>query len=340
MAPLSPELAERLAGLAGRFHRRLVASAVGRLVTYGVPYDRAQDVGEELVQEVWADVARKQRNEGRVLGPEPVDEETARRHLYGEVKHAVFHHLTAPQRVEEAADFGEPQWRGLTAGPMDASQGPLTDRCRELLEGLSPRMREAMVERCYGVPEARLAELLGVGTSAAHNLVCRAVARLRGQTPVDRHARRKAEDAVREPVAPEELSAGQREALERMPQDVQIALLLRLAGVSFPVIAKRTGYSVNTVSRWAAQYACVLDPAAVPDGDGLPEGWLRLASGLSERHRQAVIERSGGASWPQIAELLGCSKSNARSLYASGARALWAAHRNRQAAQAGTEGAV
>jgi transposase len=109
---------------------------------------------------------------------------------------------------------------------------------------------------------------------------------------------------------------------------------LRLAGLSYAAITKRTGRSKGKIYDWSVKYACVLDPDRVPDGDGLPEGWLHLAAGLPERHRQAVVERSGGATWVQVAERLGCSKSNARTLYDSGVRALWAAHRN-QTARAG-----
>lgn len=343
---LSPVLAERLADLFGELNGRLVASAVGRLVTYGVPYDRAQDVADDLVQEVWADAARKQRNPGRVLGPEAVDIATARRHLYGEVKHAVLHYLRSPQRVEEAADFDEPRWRSVQAGPLDASQGPLSDRCRELLASLPEQLREAMVERCYGVPLARIAELLGVSSTTAEKLVKRAVAHLQGEAPADRRAARETA-AERKPVtlddlelepeqraALEALSAGQREALDQMPEHVRVVLLLRLAGLSYTAITKRTGRGKGKIYDWSVKYACVMDPDRVPDGDGLPEGWLHLAAGLPERHRQAVTERSGGATWAQVAEALGCSKSNATALYASGARALWAAHRN-QAARSG-----
>ncbi|MEU5838603.1 sigma factor-like helix-turn-helix DNA-binding protein [Streptomyces diacarni] len=330
--PLSPEQAERLGELAAVYHRRMVGAARARLVTRGTPDAQAHDLAEDLVQEVWVDVARRARRPGELLGPErlPVDEE--RRHLLCQVRLAVFHWARRGQRVEEPADLEGPGWQALAAsGVGETGQGPLTDRCEQLLAPLDERLRAAMVERCYGVPLARLAELLGVAETTAARLVRRAVARLQGRPATAQEERREVEEAS-ESSAVSALTAEQREALEAMPESVRVALLLRLAGVSWPAIAQRCERSLTTVQAWGRRYGYVLDPAAsAGPEEGLPANWEELARVLPARQQQVLRLRAEGCSWPRTAAVAGCSKSGARHAHESAVRRLRRAARDRQA---------
>ncbi|GAA2639904.1 hypothetical protein [Streptomyces axinellae] len=337
--PLTPEQAERLGELAGLYHRRLVGAARARLTTWGTPAAQALATAEDLVQDMWLDVARRARRPGDLLGPERLDSEEEQRHLFCQVRQSVSHWARRAQRSEEPTDWETPEgWALAAPGVGEMGQGPLTDRCEQLLAPLDGRLRAALVERCYGVPLARVAELLGVAETTATRLVRRAVARLQGRPATHQEEREAVERAVR-PVALEVLPADQREALEAMPESVRLALLLRLAGVSWPVIARRCERSLTTVQAWGRRYGYVLDPAATTagteTGEELPVGWEELAGVLPGRQQQVLRLRAGGGSWPRIAGAVGCSKSGARHAYESAVRSLHRAARDRQADRPG-----
>lgn len=339
VTPLSAEQSARLAELAGTWHRRMVAAARARLTTRGTPADQAHHLAEDLVQEVWAEVARRARRDGELLGPARLSPDEEARHLFCQVRLAVCHWSRSGQRAEEPTDLEAPGWQALAApGLAETGQGGLTDRCEQLLAPLDARLRTAMVERIYGVPLARIGELLGVTETTAARLVRRAVDRLQAR-PGHHPEPQPQPPAPAEPVALETLPADQREALAAMPETVRVALLLRLAGVSWAAIAQRCERSLTTVQAWGRRYGYALDPAATADADGagggLPEGWQELARMLPDRQQQVVRLRTGGESWPRIAAAVGCSKSGARHAYESAVTSLHRAARDRRAGRVG-----
>ncbi|WP_149561551.1 sigma factor-like helix-turn-helix DNA-binding protein [Streptomyces cacaoi] len=311
--PLTSGQAARLGELATTYQQRLVSAARARLMTRGTPAGQAQDVAEDLVQDVWAHIARRARRAGDILGPQRLDDTAEAKHLFRLTNQAVYRWTSSS--ADEPVDLDAPAWQAIPApGPDETGQGPLTDRCEQLLAPLDTRLRAALVEYCYGVPLARIAELLDVERATAARLVQRAVCRLQGRPATAREERQ----ANTQPVRLEDLPVDQREALEAMPETVRVALLLRLAGLSWPLIAERLGRPLATVADWGRRYAYALDPATNGTDQDLPDGWEQWAPSLPARQQMVLALRAEGLSWVRIAEAAACSKSGARSAYLSG----------------------
>ncbi|MDJ0347503.1 hypothetical protein [Streptomyces sp. PH10-H1] len=244
--PLSVGESARLGELYAVHAGWMRGMVVNRLTRQGLSWAEAAELADDLSQNAWLRVARQGR--AKLLAG-PLDEVSERILLALNVKSAVGDHFALRRSHEVPADFEAPEFREVEAPSMlDAGAPGMSARCRELLDGLSPELRAVMVEFCYGVPQRAMADLLGSNLSTVNRLIKRAVAALGGGT---------GEPEV-EPVALQSLPPGQRRALEGLGEEARAVLLLKLAGVSQTVIARRVGRCDATVSRLVRQYAHVL----------------------------------------------------------------------------------
>ncbi|MFD9684080.1 sigma factor-like helix-turn-helix DNA-binding protein [Rhodococcus sp. NPDC059969] len=246
--PLSVERAARLDALYLQYGRLVQRMVANRLAGQGVEFHKVAQWQDDLVQQVWLEVAR---GKGGLLagGMTPVEERIG---LHYQVKGAIGAHWKAGvERHELATD-----WVDVVGRQMDPVAPPLVDvdgagevnaRCEELLAGLSPQMRAVMVELiCLDRTTEMVAELLDMSVMVVNRLSQRALRRLRGAD-------------VPQPADMAELSPGHRAVLESLPVRARAVLLLRIAGVSVDAIADHMGGSVRTIYKHLKEYLPLLE---------------------------------------------------------------------------------
>ena len=98
------------------------------------------------------------------------------------LRRSVLHRSRSAARRRTAAEQKAPgRANGGPAGPQRASAAPGGPAIISALRGLPARQREAVVMRyCAGLPEARVAQVMGISRRAARQHTERAVAALRG----------------------------------------------------------------------------------------------------------------------------------------------------------------
>lgn len=309
IVPLSAAESARLAELYADWSGFVLNLVRKRLARGGVSWAQAVTLAPDLAQAVWVAVARYDR--GVLLAGE-VDEETSRRYLATLARQQVGYFWRLRSSHEVVTDFDAPEWRAVEAAEPEP-EAELTDRCDELLALLSPEVRAALVEVCYGVPVTALADTLGLSLSGARRLIEKAAATMRGELPAYRPP--VPEDAP--PARLEDLPAGQRAVLGNLNGRTRTMLLLRLAGHSPEVIARRGGWDRTTVYTQLKRYADVLtmDGGAgsetaelaedVPALESLPAGQRAALEALNGRTRLVLLLRLAGVSVPVIAQRTG-----------------------------------
>nr|WP_181391951.1 hypothetical protein [Streptomyces rochei] len=230
--PLERAEAERLAVLFAAHGGRVLRAIEGRLYRQGVDWGQAQELAEDLAAGMWLQVARKERA-GLLSGGMTDEQERIRLYLLAKQAVGKYWQVKSAGHRERATDFAAPEWRALEAGPLVSVAPELPQRCREFLARLPHRMRQALVEHCYGVSSEGVADRLGVSLSSAKRIVAQAAEALRAD-----HQEQQARTEVGAPdlsALPQPL----RERLASLSAVEQDMLLLRCAGLGEEAIAER-----------------------------------------------------------------------------------------------------
>ena len=253
--PLTAAQASRLGELYEQYGDRVLRAIRARLLRSGSSWAEALTLGDDIAAGMWADLARRGGTAEPLLvsGPGALDQDTTRIRLLSNAKWAVSAHWKLKRSHERPADFTEPQWRDLEAGPL-LTEAEVSERCAELLSMLPQRMREVMAEHCYGVPIKRIAERLGMSVSTAGRVMTQAQAVLRGEDPQEvttraRKDRYRAEAERARPLTLEDLEPMERVLVRALTPRRQDIVLLRLVGVSQAAISIRLKIGKSTLVR-------------------------------------------------------------------------------------------
>ncbi|MEV8107087.1 sigma factor-like helix-turn-helix DNA-binding protein [Streptomyces sp. NPDC088135] len=249
--PLTAAESERLGDLAGEYDAGMRRYAVSRLMVLGMGWDRAGGLADDVVQQMWLEVARRHRD---ALVPE-LPEAVVRMRLCRYVKDGIWQHLRRADERVRPVDLEDGAVCALVCALMVGERpatcgGPglaaLPGYLARMVEGLPETERAALLLFCDGVPYQRAAERLGCGTGQMQVRVRRALLLLQLDNP---------ELGWGVPVAVSSLSAeqrellgrlspGQREVLLRLTERERDVLLLSLgAGLKRDAIAERLGIS-------------------------------------------------------------------------------------------------
>ncbi|MFE3152804.1 sigma factor-like helix-turn-helix DNA-binding protein [Streptomyces sp. NPDC059218] len=267
-APLNGAEAARLGELFAEHDAGMRRYAVARLMSGGRDWDQAVTLAEDLVQQMWLEVARRYRP---VLEP-GLPDDAVRMRLCRYVKDGIWQHMQRQDERAQPVDFEDGVTCALVCALMvgepttcaAAGLPPLPDYLARMLDALPSAEREALLLLADGVPYPLAAQRAGCSKGQFETRVRRGLLLLQLDNP----------EFSQPPVAVEALTAEERAHLARLTpcqQEVvlrltdrerRVVLLSLVARLNRDQIAARLGISASTVSLAAGACAAAVRQAA------------------------------------------------------------------------------
>lgn len=239
---LTPKQSERLAELYAEFGGgRLERYTARKLMNYGLRPARANELAEDIAQDVWVGVARETTKP--LMAADELSEDERRIFLFGRVKTEVHQYFRRGSTAEYPVDFTDPVTCNLVCPvlPGGCARTVLPGYLNTMVSALPERERMALLLRLEGMNMRLVAEHLGVSYPTANRLVETALLLIQIDNPELSSAPVPVESLPtweRDELA--HMSAAQRAALLRMDETSRRALLLHVGqGLNITEVARR-----------------------------------------------------------------------------------------------------